>query len=163
MSIAAMTAIELLGITGEQPAHDGGDGSRAGSEEHVGMVGHQGPGITRRRGISQNMTQTLKKVLMVLRIFKYDPALDSPDDNMVQGPGRIYAGLAWHSLIRHEFTELSIFHQRPVCPPSPALGGLRLEMGRLRSDKQGIYYPQGGVGPPRGGEHEDPGRAFHTL
>ena len=81
MSIPAMTAVELLGITGEQPAHDGGDGSRAGSEEHVGMVGHQGPGITRRRGISQNMTQTFKKVLMVLRIFKYDPALDSPDDN----------------------------------------------------------------------------------
>ena len=111
-----MTAIELLGITGEQPAHDGGDGSRAGSEEHVGMVGHQGPGITRRRGISQNMTQTLKKALMVLRIFKYDPALDSPDDNMVQGPGRIYAGLAWHSLIIHKFTVISIFHQRPICP-----------------------------------------------
>jgi hypothetical protein len=37
------------------------------------------------------MTQTLKKVLMVLRIFKYDPALDSPDDNMLQGPGCIYA------------------------------------------------------------------------
>lgn len=115
MSIAAMTAVELLGITGEQPAHDGGDGSRAGSEEHVGMVGHQGPGITRCRGIGQNMTQTLKKVLMVLRIFKYDPALDSPDDNMVQGPGRIYAGLAWHSLIINKFSVISIFHQRPVC------------------------------------------------
>ena len=83
MSIVAMTAVELLGITGEQPTHDGGDGSRAGSEEHVSMVGHQGPGITRRRGISQNMTQTLKKVLMVLRIFKYDPVLDSPDDKMI--------------------------------------------------------------------------------
>jgi hypothetical protein len=35
MSIPAMTAIELLGITSEQPAHDGGDGSRAGSKEHV--------------------------------------------------------------------------------------------------------------------------------
>jgi len=92
-----MTAVELLSITGEQAAHDGGDGSRAGSVENVGMVGHQSAGITRRRGISQNVTQTLEKVLMVLRIFIYDPAFDSPDDNMVQGPRRIYAGLAWHS------------------------------------------------------------------
>jgi hypothetical protein len=30
---------------------------RAGSEEHVGMVGHHVPSITRRRGISQNMTR----------------------------------------------------------------------------------------------------------
>ena len=91
-----MTPIELLGITGEQPAHDGGDGSRAGSKEHVGMVGHRGPGITRRRGIGQNMTQTLKKVLMVLRIFKYDPALYAADDDMMQGSGSIYAGFTGH-------------------------------------------------------------------
>ena len=96
MSMAAMTAIELLGITGEQPAHDGGDGSRAGSE-HVGMVGHQGPGITRRRGIGQNMTQTLKKALMVLRIFKYDPALDSPDDNRCRAPGASMR--AWRGIV----------------------------------------------------------------
>jgi hypothetical protein len=50
------------------------------------MVGHQGPGIARCWGIRQNMVQTLKKVLMVLHIFIYDPALDSPDDNMLQGP-----------------------------------------------------------------------------
>jgi hypothetical protein len=35
---------------------------------------------------------------------------------MVQGPGCIYAGLAWHSLIIHKFTLMSIFHQRPICP-----------------------------------------------
>jgi hypothetical protein len=33
---------------------------------------------------------------------------------MVQGPGRIYAGLACHSLIIHKFTIMSFFHQRPV-------------------------------------------------
>lgn len=60
------------------------------------------------------MTQTLKKVLIVLRIFKYDPALDSPDDNMVQGPGCIYAGLAWYSLIINKFNIMSIFHQRYI-------------------------------------------------
>ena len=40
-----MTAVELLGITGEQPAHDGGNRSHAGSEEHVGMVGHPGQAL----------------------------------------------------------------------------------------------------------------------
>ena len=49
-----------------------------------------------RCGISQNMTQALKKGVMVLRIFKYDPALDSQDDNMVKGPGCIMR--AWRGM-----------------------------------------------------------------
>ena len=76
------------------------------------MVEHQGPGITKRRGIGQNMTQRLKKPLMVLRIFKYDPALDSPDDNMEQRTQCVYASLEWYSLIIHKFTVMSLFHQR---------------------------------------------------
>ena len=40
------------------------------------------------------------------------------------------------------------------------LGGLRLELGRLRSDKQGVYHPQICVGPTRGEKHKDQGRAF---
>ena len=101
-----MPAIEAYRIAGQEPVHYRGNGGGASSQQQMRVVWNQGPGKTRRRGIGQNTTQTLKKVLMVLRIFKYDPALDSPDDNMVQGPGRIYAGLAWYSLILHNFNEI---------------------------------------------------------
>lgn len=45
VAAAVMSSIKADHITGQQPAHQGGQGNIAGSEKEKGVIGHEGPGV----------------------------------------------------------------------------------------------------------------------
>jgi len=47
-------------------------------------------------GLGDDITQTAYKIIPVLIIGKYPSALDSTNNDMMQGTGSIDAGFAWH-------------------------------------------------------------------
>jgi hypothetical protein len=40
-----------------------------------------------------------QKIVPVIVIVKYLSALYAPDNNVMQGAGRVYAGFSWHDLL----------------------------------------------------------------
>ena len=60
------------------------------------MIGDQGPGITGGGGFGQDAFQTLDKIIPVIIVLKYLLALDSADNDVMQGIRSIYAGLSGH-------------------------------------------------------------------
>jgi hypothetical protein len=62
----------------------------------VGVVAHQRPGIAGRLALQKQIRQALQKILPIAVIPKNIASVDAPEDQMVQGAGRIYARLPWH-------------------------------------------------------------------
>ncbi len=62
------------------------------------MIGYQCPGEASRLGIFDNGTQTFQEVFPVQVIQENFPAFDPPDDDVMQGSGRIYSSFPWHML-----------------------------------------------------------------
>jgi hypothetical protein len=52
----------------------------AGSQQTVGVIGHQRPSITKRFRLADDLTQAFKEIIPVLIICEYTPALDSAYD-----------------------------------------------------------------------------------
>ncbi|MCU0558486.1 MAG: hypothetical protein MUF67_14435, partial [Desulfobacterales bacterium] len=63
------------------------------------MVGKQGPGVTLRFALGDDLPQAPQEIVTVLVVAKDLAALDSPRDDMVQRPGRIYPGFPWHVVL----------------------------------------------------------------
>jgi hypothetical protein len=62
----------------------------------MGMIGDECPCKTKGFGLGDDITQTVYKIIPVLIIGKYPSALDSTNNDMMQGTGSIDAGFAWH-------------------------------------------------------------------
>ncbi len=62
------------------------------------MIGKQGPSITTRTAFVYDRVQSFQKVIAIIVILKNIAFFDSSDNDMVQGPGGIYAGFSWHEL-----------------------------------------------------------------
>ena len=76
MAVPAMSPVITLGMTGQQPPHDGSHGHRAGSQKQMKMVGDKRPCIARRLSFFQNQGQALYKVMAILIIIKYPAAFN---------------------------------------------------------------------------------------
>jgi hypothetical protein len=61
------------------------------------MIGDQCPGVTGRFGVIEDCAQAIKKIVPVLIVYKDFAPFDTPDNDVVQGTGRVYAGLARHA------------------------------------------------------------------
>ena len=96
MAGSAVPAVEKDRISGQQPPHYGGDRRQTGLQQEVNMVGDQGPGVARCFRFRQDAGQPLEEVITIAVVAKYRASFDSPDDNVVQCTGGIYARLAWH-------------------------------------------------------------------
>ena len=94
--MTVMAPVELLGISGKKPAHDGSYRRGSRSEKEVGMIREQRPGITTCRCLRNNGAETVKKVPVIPRISEYRPFFNTPHDNMMKGTGDIYARFPGH-------------------------------------------------------------------
>ena len=63
----------------------------------MGMIGDQRPGETKGLGLGEDIPQPFNEIIPVQIIWEYPSALDSTNDNMMQGSGSIDTSLAWHS------------------------------------------------------------------
>jgi hypothetical protein len=60
------------------------------------MMGHKSPRLASRLRLLEQIPQPIDEVVPVGVILENRPALDSPNDNVLQFTGGIYFGLAWH-------------------------------------------------------------------
>jgi hypothetical protein len=96
LSMPPVSMIEPDRITGEKSSHDMGEGRGTGTEQQVCMVGDQGPGIAGGWGFAKNFPETRNKIIPVQVVPENDLTLDPPDDDVMEGSGRINSGLSWH-------------------------------------------------------------------
>ena len=95
--LAIMTQVEADCMACHQSSHDPGKGSSAGSQEQVKVVGQQRPGVTGRARLFENDPQSLQKRSSVLLIPEDRCSANTPGDNVVKRPRRVYSWLSWHN------------------------------------------------------------------
>jgi hypothetical protein len=105
MPLAPMAPVEAQRVAGQKTAHDRRDRRTSGTQQQVGVVAHQRPGIAGCLAPQQQIGQALQKILPIAVIQKNIGSLDAPDDQMVQGAGRIYARLPWHGPLLPELRQ----------------------------------------------------------
>jgi len=99
VSGALMTAVVVLCVPGEQFSHNCGDAVLATLEKDMNMVVHEDPGINRAFPLYYILSESFKKLRLVLIVVEYVGLVDSPHHDMVQGPRYIQSRLAWHGTI----------------------------------------------------------------
>ena len=93
-----MPMIEFNSIPGHQATHDIGDGSIAGLEQQVKVIGDKRPGKTASRSILQNLTQAQQKAVPICVIQEDLSPLDAAADDVVACTRGVYASLSWHDM-----------------------------------------------------------------
>ena len=94
--VTPMAAIEVYGITGEQPTHYSGNGCRSGPQQEVDVIFHNSPCIASRFRLFEQISKPIDEVVSVGVSLENRPPLDSTDDDVLQCSGGIYSGLARH-------------------------------------------------------------------
>ncbi len=95
--MTTMPAVVRNRIAGQQTPHDSGNGGFAGSQQKMRMIGNQRLARTKGFGVGDNVIDSVNEVFPVGIIIENFPALDSPNDDMLQGTGGIDSGFAWHN------------------------------------------------------------------
>jgi hypothetical protein len=62
----------------------------------MGVISYQRPCKTGSASVYKNLAQPVNKGRIVDLVFKYGLALNPPDNDLVQCPGRIYSGFSRH-------------------------------------------------------------------
>ena len=94
--VTVVTTVEKNGIAGQQPSHDRRERGGAGLQQEVEMVGNQRPGKAASGGVDQDGVEARDEFIPIRIVGKYLPTFDSAADDVVQGAGSVYAGLAGH-------------------------------------------------------------------
>ena len=89
MAGAVVPPVVILGIPGQELAHDAGNALSAALKEDVRMVVHQDPCIDRAFPVNDVLTKTFEEQLFVLSVLKYVRFIYTPHHDMVQGAGDI--------------------------------------------------------------------------
>jgi hypothetical protein len=93
---AAVFAVEVLGVPGEELPHDRGDALFAAPEQDMDMIAHEHPGVYRARCFLDGHAKPIKKPGFIFVISEYSGFVDPSHHDVVQGSGDIQAGLARH-------------------------------------------------------------------
>jgi hypothetical protein len=112
-----MSPVELLGITGEQPAHDGRDRRGSRSEKKVHMVRDKSPGVTGSGGLGEDGAETAEKVFIIPGIFEDCTLLYASHDEVMKSAGGIDTCFTGHREVSHDHDQLSLCHQRSLSVP----------------------------------------------
>ena len=92
-----MSSIKADHITGQQPAHQGGQWNAAGSEKKMGVIGHESPGVAGDPAFEKKKRKTLDQIVAILIAPEYVASFYPPDDHMMQNTRGILAGLPGHT------------------------------------------------------------------
>ena len=90
MTMSLVTPVESYCISGQQSPHHRGYRHGPSLQEEMCVIWDQRPGKTGSLGFLQVGIQSIQEVLPILVIFEDLSPIDSPEDNVVQGTGRVY-------------------------------------------------------------------------
>ena len=79
-----MSSIKADHLTGQQPAHQGGQWNVAGSEKKMGVIGHESPSVAGDPALGQKKRKTLDQIIAILIAPEYVASFYPPDDHMMQ-------------------------------------------------------------------------------
>jgi hypothetical protein len=63
-----VSQVEPDRVARQKPPHDGRNGSQAGTQKQMEMMGHQGPGKADRLTLAKNAPKSVKKIVAVGRV-----------------------------------------------------------------------------------------------
>jgi hypothetical protein len=96
MPVPPVPAVEVHGKSGEKLPHGRGERLPPGPKQQVEVVGQERPGKDLEVTALAEVGQASQEILTVrLGREQLDPG-DAPADHMMEGSGRVEAGLAWH-------------------------------------------------------------------
>jgi len=84
-----VSEIEVDGVSGKQPAHEGGKAGSARSQQKVKVVGHERPGKAFGASLHQKFGEVPDKPSPVVIVTKDVATLHTTDDDMLQEIGDI--------------------------------------------------------------------------
>jgi hypothetical protein len=100
-----MMAVKEKCIARQQAPHEGGNGSFAGANQKMHVIGHQSPGKARGRSFGKDFFKTLQEIIVVNSIFK-DLFFALPsNNNVVQSVGSVNSSLALHALLYSKLSQ----------------------------------------------------------
>jgi hypothetical protein len=88
-----MTTIKAARVSGQKPSHEGCQwGGISCSQEKVGMMRYQSPGITGHLGFGNEILKTGQKVILVVAVPEYSSSLNASYTNVVENTGSVSSG-----------------------------------------------------------------------
>ncbi len=96
VAVPAVASVEAGRIPGEEAAHNARERPLACPQEEMDMIREQGPGEHLGPAGRDLSGETVEKVRPVLIGAEEQRVLDPPGHHVVEHPGRIQAGTAWH-------------------------------------------------------------------
>ncbi len=99
LAVAFVPAVEGNGIPRQQFPHERREAISIGSQEKVGVIGHQDPGVTEHVSLGNKRGESVDEVFVVFFVSEDFSSFDSPDDDMMENSRGIEAGLPWHVLL----------------------------------------------------------------
>lgn len=103
---AAVAAIEIDRIAGEQATHEMGKIALARTQQEVEMIGQQCPGKTIGMGSNQQCREAIEKPAAVVIVKENVAAVDPTYDDVLEQVGEIEASGTWHGRMITEGDEL---------------------------------------------------------
>ena len=95
-AVATVPVIEMDHISRQQPSHEGGKSRVPRSQKKMGVIGQKGPGQAGGTGFWKKKGHPLDQIVPVPVVPEYFSTLDTPDDDMLKHPGRVYSGCSRH-------------------------------------------------------------------
>jgi len=89
MAGAAMAAIEIQSVPGEEFSHDGGDAGLAALEKDVDVIVHEDPGIDRALTLRDDLAESFEEPGFVFVVSEDVRLVDPPDHDVVKGAGDV--------------------------------------------------------------------------
>ena len=93
---AAVSAVEIQGVPGEEFSHDSGDACFAALEQDVDMVVHERPGVDCAFAFSDGLSESFEESGLVFVVAEDVGLVYPADHDVVQGAGDVQSCLAWH-------------------------------------------------------------------
>jgi hypothetical protein len=98
MAVSAVGSVKPQSITGQETAHDGRDGSEAGSEQEVKVPWNQSPSIARGLGILEYVAQAIKEVLPVGIRIEHFSLFNPPAHDVMKRARGVYPRSSRHEM-----------------------------------------------------------------
>lgn len=91
-----MAFVEIDGVSGQEPAHDGCKGSGFGPEQQVDVIVEKNPGVTERSGFIEERGKPRQEPLFVQIVSENRATFHATCNDVLQQTGVVDAGSAGH-------------------------------------------------------------------
>ncbi|MBP1742569.1 MAG: hypothetical protein H6Q48_4862 [Deltaproteobacteria bacterium] len=96
MPVATVFEVEGHCVSGEQTAHQRGDGHETCLQEKMRVIRKESPCKTSGLSSGNQVGETIQEILPVRVIAEYLPAFNPSDDDVMKRAGCVYSGFSGH-------------------------------------------------------------------